>query len=658
MEFRRLPLRFRQLVQLVKTGSVDRRLAVIMFVASLVLLAIASSVYPSLLLRQISATVLLASGIYLLLRRRRQTRPGEGVADASSISPIPQLNPSLSKLWDISFWGLFIASIIIISQNIYARPLSFLILVSAMCAVLAIEIVTKKSTAYCLIKIIILGVLLRGSAWYQFPTAIGTDPFIEIDFVEQLVASGHIGEFLGGYVHYPLSYILSASIWHITGLSFGDSFFMLSVIGVISLVFVYLIGRELFNREIGLLSALIMAIFDWHVFWGFYIKGMTFAIALVPIIMWLLLVTLRKGKEVHFSALAILMLSLVIFTHTYINAALAVILGLGLISVMVCKGFLGKKVIEGPVRLYLVLLFAVATLGYWMYASGFIYYLDQVVTHALSIDTITIDQTGFSQPIFPRSAALLTWQKLPTLALVFFASLGFLNILNTKKLDQGKFLQIWLALVGGMLLAFNFILFYAPPLGMLEVARWHLFVGLLLVFPAVVGLLSIPSRKGWQSLVGLFFSVLLISGIFITSHVSNVVSAVPWEDKIRMAYTTSEMSAADTVSRIAGFTPGEKSKGDSKIYTDFYYLHPIWYDLDLPSGEVIDASPIFRGKSKQVDGILMLRMSLTAEVTGMTYPGYGRGEFVMDSAQYQSFVDDPQYSLIYDCGTVKALKPP
>jgi len=351
------------------------------------------------------------------------------------------------------------------------------------------------------------------------------------------------------------------------------------------------------------------------------------------------------------------MLAIVILTHTYINAALAVILGLGLISVMVIKSTLGKKVFEGPVRLYLVLLFSVATLGYWIYASGFIYYLDQVVIHALSIDTITIDQTGFSQAILPRNAALLTWQKLPTLALVFFAFLGFFNILSSRKLDQRKLLQIWIALVGGMLLVFNFVLFYMPPLGMLEVARWHLFVGLFLVFPAVVGLLSIPSRKGWQSLVGLFFSVLLISGIFTTSHISNVVSAVPWEDKIRMAYTTSEMSAAETVGQMASFTPRQDSKAPEKIYTDFYYKYPMNFQTDVLLITAIDASPIFLEESRQADGILMLRRALTTEVVGATYPGFGRGEFTMDSAQYQSFVDDPQYSLIYDCGTVKALKP-
>ena len=162
IQIKKLPLRLKQLAtilnpkQFTKVENLGLKLATLFAVVSLVLLAVASIAIQSLLLQQVSGTVLLSSGIYLLLHRRRQQRPEEGIAEASSISPIPQLNPSIGKILDISFWGLFIASIIIISQNVYARPLSFLILVSVMCGVLAVEIVTKKSTAYCLAKILIL----------------------------------------------------------------------------------------------------------------------------------------------------------------------------------------------------------------------------------------------------------------------------------------------------------------------------------------------------------------------------------------------------------------------------------------------------------------------------------------------------------------------
>jgi hypothetical protein len=637
--------------------NADRNLAIAGIVVSILLLVIASTVYQSLLLQQISITVLLASGIYLLMRRYLKSRQIEEDGKEVSDSPLlSRLNPHISKVLDISFWGLFIAGITILWQSVYERPLSFLILVAVMCSILAVEIAAKKNTAYCLIKIMVIGLLIRGSAYYQFATVVGTDPFIEIDFVEQLVASGQVGEFFGVYVNYPMSYILDASILNITGLGFNDSFFILVAIQVISLVFIFLIGKELFNEETGLLSALIIAVFDWHIFWGFYVKGMVLGIALVPAIIWLLLVGLRKGGRLRFSIITIVMLGLIIITHTYVNAALALILALGLISALICRLFLGKEGIKVPTKLNLVLLFLIGTLAYWMYASGFITYIGNVVRYAMSIDAITIEEVG-AQPIMYRNTALLTWQKLPTLILSFFFVFGFLNILGVSRLGQRKFLQTWIALVGGMLLVFNFVLFYIPAFGILEVARWHVFVGMLVVFPAVVGLLKMAGRRGWPKMVGLFLLVFLISGIFLTSHISSVVTVVPWEQKIRMAYTSSEMSAADTVSRVAGFTPGQNSVADSKIYTDYYYLYPLWYKLELPRDEVLDASPIFLGEAEAIDGIIILRQAVTYEVVGATYEGYGRGEFTMDSVQYQLFVDDPQYSLIYNCGTVTALKP-
>ena len=71
--------------------------------------------------------------------------------------------------------------------------------------------------------------------------------------------------------------------------------------------------------------------------------------------------------------------------------ALVVILALGLISALVCRGFFGKEGIDDPIKFNLVLLFSVVTLAYWMYASGFIAYIGNVVSYALSITASNTD---------------------------------------------------------------------------------------------------------------------------------------------------------------------------------------------------------------------------------------------------------------------------
>lgn len=641
--------------------NIDKKLAIMGIVASVLLTVIALTIYKSFLLQQISITVLLASGVYLIMRRHLKSRQiKDDSVERTDVTLLSRLSPNIKTVLDISFWGLFISSLIILWQSVYQRPISFLILVAIMCAVVAVQIADKKNTTYCLIKIMAIGLLARGSAYYQFPTAIGTDPFIEMNFVKQIVASGHLGG-LGLYSNYPLSYALDASIMNITGLGLRDSFFILSVIQVISLVFIFLIGKEIFNVETGLLSALIFAVFDWNTFWGFYVKGMIIGIALVPAILWLLLVVLRKTGRLRFLIIAIAMLLFIIFTHTYVNAAMAVILTLCFISAVICRAFWSREDIQAPIGLNLVLLFLVGTLTYWMFASGFITYIGGVVRYAMSIDTVTMDQVGIaSLHVMYRSAAVLTWEKLPTLMLAFFFIFGFLNIINinTGTLGQKKFLQVWIALVGVMFLAFNFILFYVQAFGMLEVARWNVFVAMIAVFPFVVGLLQMTGKGGWRKILGLFLLVFLISGIFLTSNYSNVVAIVPWEHKIRMAYTGSETIAANTVSRMAGLVPGQDLEERTTIYTDFYYSFVLRYDLDLPGDKIVDASPIFLGNPQEIDGIIMLRKASITEVIGASYPpDNSHGELTMNSSEYQSFVNDPRFSLIYSCGTVTALIP-
>ena len=148
IQIKKLPLRLKQLAiilnpkQFTRAENFDQRMATLFVVVSLVLLAVASIAIQSLLLQQLSGTVLLSSSIYLLLHRRRQQRPEEGIAEASSISPIPQLNPSIGKILDISFWGLFIASI----TGWYILDPILALLVAAIVIRMGIAIIRKAST--------------------------------------------------------------------------------------------------------------------------------------------------------------------------------------------------------------------------------------------------------------------------------------------------------------------------------------------------------------------------------------------------------------------------------------------------------------------------------------------------------------------------------
>ncbi|MFC1992239.1 hypothetical protein ACFLV3_00320 [Chloroflexota bacterium] len=645
--------RFKQHLTLV---DIDKKLAVFLAGVGVIMLVITVTVFASLAAQQVSVTLLLASGVYLLLRKRRKSNLSEkNIIGAPSAPSSLQLHPRSSRLLSITFWALFTVCLIILSQHAYARPLSFLILVSIMSSILAIEIFTGKNTAYCLIKVLIIAMILRASAWYQFPSPIGSDSIVEVDFLQQLVATGHTGAYLSSYIHYSVAYFLAASAALITGFGTKDAFFILGVVEVISLLFLFLIGRDIFDKKIGLLAILIMAVFDWHVYWGFWLKAMSFGIALLPILLFFLIV--RPGimkKRMFFTIGSILLIGLIILNHPGSAAIILAVIVIGWLSALVCRRLQAEGEFEQVIQFNIVLLFFVSIFSYWLYVSSTINYVGFAIKYALSIDA-----PHAMMFTLPRGIEVMIWQSLPILILVFFTILGCLSIfnINNAKIDQKTLLQVWIALVSGGIVITSFILFWIPALGALESLRWYVFMGLIIAMPAAKGITSILSQKGWRNLAVLFLLTLLLSGIMTTSRFANVALVIPWEHQIRNGLTSSEMAAAETVSQIAEIRTGQFSSTDTIIYADTYYTQEFLYELDLPPDGIADATPIYNEKFKEYHGILMLRTAVTEEVVTARFEG-GREQFKMEQAKYQAFIDDPQACLIYNNGVVQALERP
>ena len=628
------------------SGNADVRLAAALLGLGLVLIPLSVLVFGSLLLIQVSATLALAPAIYLLQRCFHNP----SLANTNiRLQDTSKFNPRLNKLMDIAFWGLLIASLIIISQEGYTRPLSFLMLVSAMAAILAVEIFRRRSAAYCLIKILIIAILLRGSAWYQFPSATGTDPIIEMDYLRQMVSAGHLGDFMQGYQYYPMAYLISAPGHLITGLEIKDSMFILSAIEVISLIFVFLVGKQIFNTTAGLLAVLILSVFDWHIYWGFWIKAMTLGIALLPITIFFLLASRQKGKRLTFAGLGILFIIINALTHPFSMALLGIFLALGWISFLTLKIVQSKEKFEQPIALTTILLCFVVALGYWMFASGSIGWIANTINYALSFDT-----EGVAMYAIPVNTAVLTWQKLPLLLLLSFAIFGCLYSFNIKNLGPRDLSRIWFALFCGAIVIIGLIVFAIPELGGTHPMRWFAFIGIMAAFPAAYGLLKTVIGKGGRSQISLFFIVLLISGIMTTSHLASVDLVIPWEKQRRFAFTSTEMAAGTTVGRMVGINPGQTHSGNIDIYTDFVYTLLLAYELQLPMDKIVDASPLYKEEVDEYHGILLLREVVT-EVVSVTFEG-GHEDFVMEQAQYQAFMDDHDSVLIYDNGIVRALE--
>ncbi len=624
------------------TEFADVKLAVLLFSVGLLVLVLSLLLVHSMLLTQAAITVMLASMIYLLMRWARRKDQGEESPDEEA----PATSPSslyMNQILDIAFWGLLIAAMFMLTQGVYARPLGFLIMVSAMAAILAVQIFSGRSTGYCIIKILVIAILLRASAYYQFPSLAGYDAIAEADSLAQLLANGHIGEFMKGYEYYPTAHYFAASVSLTTGLGVMDSFFMLGIAEALSLVFVFLIGRHFFNARIGLLAALIMAVFDWHIIWGFYVKAMTLSIALLPMVIFLIMASL-KNRRLTFVILGMLIMALIILTHTFTTAVLAVILFIGWVMFMLLRQVSSDEAIRPPVSLTIALLFGCATLAYWMYVSGFTQYIANTISYAFTIDADSVPVVALTM-----NTAEDVWQKLPTMLFMFLATLGCLSIFNIRRLEGKTLLQVWLALLCGTLVIVNFVIFFAPQFGPLIRERWFVFVGLIVAIPVAYGLVNIASRRSWQSLTGLFITMFLFAAIMTTSSISNSASVISWGSESYLAATQSELAAADTINEIADFTDNESPAGDKKIYTDHYYSQVFTYNEDLRLGEVADFSELYKYELQDYNGILILRTAAIDIVST-------KNEIIMSEEQYEALADDPQISLIYDSGTVKALQ--
>ena len=629
--------------QLFTLENSDKKLALAFTGIGIISVILTTTVFPSLLILQASVTLLLASAIYLFLRARRRVSPiGE---DEDERTSTPPLQPHLSKLLDIAFWGLLIAGLIVISHGVYARPLSFLILVSIMSSILAVQIFAGKNTAYCIVKIVTIGILLRASAWYQFPGPVGYDSIVELQALAQLVANGHTGDFMIGYQFYPVAQFIAASTSVITGLEARDSFFILCVIQVAGLVFLFLIGKQLFNEKTGLLAALIMAVFDWHVFWGFNVKTFTMGLTWIPILIFILLVRQRKNS-LFFSILSLLIILLATLTHTFITTAIVLILIAGWLLSQIIKRVIGNEKFNPPITLGLALTSLCVALAYWAYASGFIDYIGYIYRYALGLE---VESGRIGAVTFSPNIAQMIWMRLPIFLLLFFTTLGCLAIFNIRKLNQKVFTQIWLALLCGVIVLINFIIYYVSTLSLLITERWFVIMGLLVALPAAIGLLSIPGKKGWHNMVVIFLLMFLFSGIMTTSYTGSVKPVIPWEPSNRGAATLSELVAARTVSQMAGLTPDSTPEIDSRIYADHYYSHIFLRHLHIPSNNVVDLYSLPLEEFEEYHGILMLR----TDFDNLLLESASK---VIEKTQYQSLADDPQIILMYNNGVVKALR--
>lgn len=599
----------------------------------LILFAYASA--RGILFLQEAALVLpIASGVYLLLKK---TKLGSLTADApSSVLPeISQTSDPRRKLYVLSiiFFGLFAGCTLLLTQHGW-QYYAFLAVVLTMTVTLAIEILLSDSRGYSLFilgKLMALGILIRAGVYYYYPSTLGGDPWYFADFTNQLIQGGRIPD-MPPYDSFPVMPILAGSASQVTDLAARDSLFMVGALGMVSLVFIFLIGRRVFNEKVALFSVLILVICSQHILLSYYSTPNNFGlVVLLPLILFLIL----EKRDMRYMGCAILVLMTITLTHSIFSAMVVGLLAITVITFSTHRFLWQPEAFRRGPGINLVGLGVAMVIGYWMHISG---WFDRI-TSAFAFgweSSLLLTQEVLASTVLEGVKGHVM-ENLPGLLFMFFAIIGSLYVFSAAGKKRPS-LKIPLILIGLGVTLLVFILTNvqvgAGPW------RWVGFMMICLAIPCALGILFISVAQNKARFMGaILASLILFTGLMLTSHSANINENItPWVHYPRQALTSSELQAAETVHR----------NTDGLIYTDWYYKHAFTYRLH--SEMSLDIAPVISGE-KEARGILVLREEIRDD------PSYfGDGTHKPDESIYDSFVNGEQYNLIYDCGPVKAAR--
>jgi hypothetical protein len=457
-------------------------------------------------------------------------------------------------------------AVVVVRPEIYARPVSYFVFTCFAVAVVAAETIIFPDEctrgALSLVKILLVSGSLRLVPQLLYPGLIGVDPWWHQAFTNKLVNLGRIP--LGtGYSELPVFHLIVASLSSVTGLDYKMS--VMASIGffnVVSLVFVFLIGKRLLSVRLGLLAALILGVADWHVNSGMEPIPSTLGAAFILVIVYFLL---RQDYKLSFSfgLLSAIFSLVLILTHTLASLAMAMILlAFPISQLTVAKKHQYPKE-SMKFQLGFFALFSTAMLAYWTFVSGQIQILINALqhafrfTHLVAPPTVTDFRNAHFFEFLVGSAGVLLFYCMTLIGLVFLI----------RKMSK-QFVALGIAGIAVTMPAF---LGYVFSLSAFYPQRWFLYSVTVLAIVAAFGLISIcalrKSRKMHIILVAFALSIVIAMSFFsTTSPISDVDSSIYTPNfTVRFFFYSSEIQSSTFL----------RNLHIERLYTDFLYKNAI-----------------------------------------------------------------------------------
>ena len=274
-----------------------------------------------------------------------------------------------------------------------------------------------------LAAIMLLGAFYRLHRLAEIPLEMGCD--LPHNYANiRLILRGEFPVFFSSYPgREGLFFYLAAPVARLFGLSHVSIKLASALVGIVTLPVIYLLGKELFSREVGLYAAFFLSVSHWHVILtrvGFRASTVPLLLALV----WWAIVRGRKTERRWFFALAGLFLGLGLYTYNAFMIA-PLMVGLMLLGYLVRGGRYGwLSRLQNALLVAIVALIVFVPLGRYAYEEPQ-QYLYRAATRITDIETA-----------LPQDMALTLLSNVVRTALMFNYQGDVVFIANVPLLRQ------------------------------------------------------------------------------------------------------------------------------------------------------------------------------------------------------------------------------
>lgn len=442
--------------------------------------------------------------------RRRMVRHRSSVCSDMGTGPNVR---KISRILPILFFLFYALSILVISPGSSVKPVSYYLLISLCAGAVAADVLVsgrKVNVPLNLVMSLLLSLNVFLVNQLIFSNGIGgsDSPTHLRALVYPIIETGFVPSQGFSYSDFPLHHIFVATGSLILSTEATVAYFgLLPLLMVSGVPLAYLIGRRLFDRQFGLLAALLFSGNGYLVYWASHSDKMTFVMPQVILLLLLILCLYRKRSMQLKILIPILSIS-IILSHPYSSMLILVILS----SILIAEKLFALRKSRSHWTVSIVLLtFLCILIAHWTYSYFQLHnvvgigerYLATIMSDRLSAPPSTYDS-------YPLELILLN--TFGAGLVLMMAVCGFLLLWSKPRLE-GRILAGYTAGVGALMsigVGTNFI--YVLP------NRIYAYLeALSLVFLAVAGIRYFQTSLGRKSTSAIRSLMLVLVVILIFS---------------------------------------------------------------------------------------------------------------------------------------------